>query len=104
MQIFSPDYKFTRRFGQQGTRPGDFVRPKGVAFDSEGNIWVVDAAFNNFQIFDPQGHVLMFVGAFGNVPGAFNLPEGIYIDKSDRVFISDQLNARVQVFQYLGGK
>jgi NHL repeat len=104
VEVFSPDYKFIRRIGQQGTRPGDFIRPKGVAFDSDGNLWVVDAAFNNFQIFDPQGHVLMFVGAFGNVPGAFNLPEGIYIDKSDRVFISDQLNARVQVFQFLGGK
>jgi len=103
VEIFSPDYKFIRRIGGQGTRPGNFVRPKGLAFDSEGNLWVADAAFNNFQIFNPKGRVLMFIGNFGNVPGAFDLPEDIYIDQKNRVYVTDQLNARVQVFQFLGG-
>jgi len=103
VQIFSPDFKFVRRFGGQGDIPGYFTRPKGVAFDSEGNIWVVDAAFNNFQIFDPKGRVLMFVGSYGSAPGAFNLPMGIYIDQQDRVYVGDALNSRVQVFQFLGG-
>ena len=103
VQVFTPDYKFVRRFGSQGDRPGEFIRPKGVAIDSEGNYWVVDAAFNNFQIFSPKGVLLMWVGQFGNVPGAFNLPMGIYIDKSQKVYVSDQLNHRVQVFQFLGG-
>ena len=103
VQIFSPDFKFVRRFGGRGDQPGYFTRPKGVAFDSEGNIWVVDAAFNNFQIFDPQGAILMFVGTYGDTPGAFNLPMGIYIDKQDRVYVGDALNSRVQVFQFLGG-
>jgi len=103
VQIFSPDYKFVRRFGSRGDRPGYFTRPKGVAFDSEGNIWVVDAAFNNFQIFDPKGTILMFVGNYGKGPGDFNLPLGIYIDRQDRVYVGDALNSRVQVFQFLGG-
>ena len=103
VQIFSPDFKFVRRFGGHGDRPGYFTRPKGVAFDSEGNIWVVDAAFNNVQIFDPQGTILMFVGSYGNTPGAFKLPLGINIDKQDRVYVGDALNSRVQVFQFLGG-
>jgi len=92
-----------RRFGAQGNRPGEFIRPKGVAIDNEGNYWVVDAAFNNFQIFSPNGVLLMWVGQFGNVPGAFNLPMGIYIDKSQKVYVSDQLNHRLQIFQFLGG-
>jgi DNA-binding beta-propeller fold protein YncE len=103
VQVFTPDYKFVRRFGTQGNRPGEFIRPKGVAIDNEGNYWVVDAAFNNFQIFSPKGVLLMWVGQFGNVPGAFNLPMGIYIDKSQKVYVSDQLNHRVQIFQFLGG-
>ncbi|MBZ5532842.1 MAG: hypothetical protein LAO20_15540 [Acidobacteriia bacterium] len=103
VQIFTPEFKFVRRFGKQGDRPGEFIRPKGVAIDSEGNYWVVDAAFNNFQIFSPKGDLLMWVGQFGNVPGAFNLPMGIYIDKSQKVYVSDQLNHRVQIFQFLGG-
>jgi DNA-binding beta-propeller fold protein YncE len=92
-----------RRIGRQGDRPGYLTRPKGVAFDSEGNIWVVDAAFNNFQIFDPQGRILMFVGSYGSAPGTFNLPLGISIDQQDRVYVADALNARVQIFQFLGG-
>jgi len=103
VQVFTPDYKFVRRFGAQGDRPGDFIRPKGIAIDKEGNYWVVDAAFNNFQIFNAKGALLMWVGQFGNVPGAFNLPLGIYIDKTQKVYVSDQLNHRVQVFQFLGG-
>jgi len=103
VQVFSPDFKFVRRFGHQGYHPGEFVRPKGLAYDREGNIWVVDAAFNNFQIFTPDGHVLMFVGSAGRQPGQFEVPMAISIDKNNRVHVSDSLNGRVQVFLFLGG-
>jgi DNA-binding beta-propeller fold protein YncE len=103
VKIFNADYKFVRTFGTQAMSPGNFVRPKGIAFDSEGNIWVADAAFNNFQIFAPTGQVRMFVGSPGAGPGQFQLPNALYIDKNDRVYVGDQLNGRVQVFQFLGG-
>lgn len=103
VEVFSPEGKFLRRIGRQGPRPGEFVRPKGLAYDSEGHLWVVDAAFNNFQIFSPEGKVLMFVGAMGQNPGEFNLPMDIYIDKNNRVYVTDSLNARVEIFQFLGG-
>ena len=102
VKIFDADFKFVRKFGQQAMSPGNFVRPKGVAYDSEGNIWVADAAFNNFQIFDPSGHVRMFIGAPGMGPGQFQMPNGLFIDRNNRVYVSDQLNNRVQVFQFLG--
>jgi len=102
VRVFDANFKFVRRFGQQAMSPGNFVRPKGIAFDSEGNIWVADAAFNNFQIFDPTGHVRMFVGSPGIGPGQFQLPNGLFIDKNNRVYVGDQLNGRVQVFQFLG--
>jgi DNA-binding beta-propeller fold protein YncE len=103
VEIFSAEYKFVRRFGRQGYRPGEFVRPKGIAYDHEGHLWVVDAAFNNFQIFTPDGKILMFVGSKGSNPGQFEVPLAITIDKQNRVYVSDSLNARVQVFQFLGG-
>jgi DNA-binding beta-propeller fold protein YncE len=103
VKVFDANFKFVRKFGQQAMNPGNFVRPKGIAFDSEGNIWVADAAFNNFQIFAPTGQIRMFVGSTGIAPGQFQVPNGLYIDKNDRVYVSDQLNGRVQVFQFLGG-
>lgn len=104
VEEFSPDFKFLRRFGTQGTGPGMFIRPKGIAFDREGHIYVVDGAFNNFQIFTADGHVLMYVGSFGTGPGQFDLPLSIFINPHDRIYVTDELNARVEIFQFLGGK
>jgi len=84
-----------------GDRPGSFANPKGIALDSDGHIYVTDAAFCNVQIFDSQGNVLLFVGQLGPRPGYFHLPAGIAIDENDRIYVADQLNSRIQVFQYL---
>ena len=102
VEIFTPEYKWKRRVGECGNQLGMFTRPKGVAFDQEGNLYVVDNAFNNFQIFDGEGHLRMFVGTSGYGPGAFWLPNAIYIDKSNRVYVSEFYGNRVQVFQFLG--
>jgi len=77
---FTPDGKFVRRFGEIGQLPGNFARPKGIAVDRDGRVFVGDAAFQNVQIFDRQGRVLM---AFGQPPdGAqgLNLPADVSID------------------------
>jgi DNA-binding beta-propeller fold protein YncE len=72
-----------------------------VAVDSDGNIYVVDALFDNIQVFDKDGRLLLAFGGPGHDFGKFWLPSGIYIDKDDYIFISDTYNRRVQVFQYL---
>ena len=69
--------------------------------DSEGHIYVTDAAFNNFQIFDQEGRLLLWIGGAGREPGQFYIPSGLYVDKSDRIYVTDTFNRRIQVFQYL---
>jgi len=69
--------------------------------DSEGNVYVVDAAFGNFQVFNEKGDLLLIVGTGGKGPGGFLLPAGMYIDEQDRIFVVDSMNLRVQSFQYL---
>jgi DNA-binding beta-propeller fold protein YncE len=78
---FTPEGKFVRRFGEAGQAPGDFARPKGIAVDRAGRVYVGDAAFQNVQIFDDRGRVLMAFGqpADGS-PGGLNLPAGVAID------------------------
>lgn len=102
VEIFTAKYKWSRRIGDCGNQPGTFTRPKGVAFDSDGNLYVVDNAFNNFQVFDPDGHLRMFVGTTGLTPGKFWMPNAIYIDKKNQVYVSEFFGNRVQVFQFLG--
>ena len=102
VQIFDLAGRVVGKLGEVGANLGQFARPKGVGVDSEGNVHVTDAAFNNFQIFNPRGELLLFVGGVGTQPGEFWLPAGMHIDNHDRIFVVDQYNRRVQVFQYLG--
>ena len=89
-------------FGEEGNGPGTFSRPKGVAGDRAGNIWVVDALFDNIQIFDSAGRLLLIVGRSGQEPGEFWSPAGIGI-QGDMVYVADTFNNRIQVLKYLGG-
>ncbi|MCK4340663.1 MAG: 6-bladed beta-propeller [Phycisphaerae bacterium] len=88
-------------FGRKGDAAGDFARPRSVAVDSDGHIYVLDNQFENVQIFNGEGRLLMAFGRGGQGPGEFSLPSGITIDQQDRIWIADSYNRRVQVFQYL---
>jgi len=101
VQLIDLDGKCLRTIGQRGDGAGDFALPKGVAFDSEGHLYVVDAQFENVQVFDAMGQLLMAFGEEGRTPGQFWLPSGITIDERDRIWVADSGNHRIQVFEYL---
>jgi hypothetical protein len=69
--------------GRISDTAGSFVRPKHIAIDSEGIVYVVDAAFDNVQMFNEEGHVLMFFGSGGGHPGSMDLPAGICVNEAD---------------------
>lgn len=53
IQQFSNEGRFLRGFGeQQGSEPGQFLAPHGVALDSRGHLYVVDAYNHRIQKFD----------------------------------------------------
>ncbi|MFQ5865945.1 MAG: 6-bladed beta-propeller [bacterium] len=103
VQIFTPNGKFVKTFGQVGNLPGNLYRPKGIGLDSEGHIYVSDAAFSNVQIFDRDGKLLLHFGSFGSGLADLRLPAGMYIDEQDQVYVVDQFNNRIQIYQYLSG-
>jgi len=43
--VFTPDGKEIKRFGTQGSGPGEFDLPTDVVFDTQGNIYVSEALF-----------------------------------------------------------
>jgi DNA-binding beta-propeller fold protein YncE len=89
--------------GKRGLFIGDLVRPKGVASDSEHNIYVVESNHDYLLVYNRRGEFLIPIGGVGGGPGNFHLPSGLWIDKRNRVFVADTLNSRVAVFQFLGG-
>lgn len=101
VQLLDLDGRCLTTIGQKGNGAGDFALPKGVAFDSEGHLYVVDAQFENVQIFDSAGRLLLAFGREGRDPGEFWLPSGIAIDQQNRIWIADGGNRRIQVFAYL---
>ena len=91
------------QIGKRGPYLGNMVRPKGVATDSEHNIYVVESNHDYLLIYNQLGEFLMAIGGNGEAPGNFHLPAGVWTDSRNRIFVADTLNSRVSVFQFLGG-
>lgn len=79
IKVFDTNGTWLKSIGSYGKRPGQFVRPKGLALNNEGHLFAVDAAFENVQIFNNQDRLLMFFGKTKG-PGQMWLPAGITID------------------------
>jgi DNA-binding beta-propeller fold protein YncE len=92
-----------REIGTRGLNVGNLVRPKGVAVDSEGNVYVVESYYDHLLVFNRRGEFLMPIGGVGQETGRFFLPAGVWTDAQNRVYLADMFNGRVMVFQFLGG-
>lgn len=104
VQVVDPETGKARLIiGQQGLRVGDLMRPKGVAVDSEGNVYVVESYGDYLLVYNSKGEFLMPIGGTGKSIGKFFLPSGVWVDATDRVFVADMFNGRVSMFQFLGG-
>jgi DNA-binding beta-propeller fold protein YncE len=104
VQVFDRAGVFQYSIGKPGDGLGYMFRPKGVAVDSEGDMYVVDAVLGVVQVFNRQGQLLYYFGTQGTQAGQFQLPSGLFIDRDDHVYVVDSFNRRVQVFQYAGLK
>jgi DNA-binding beta-propeller fold protein YncE len=101
VQGFDRSGKLRRVFGNLGSSTGTFSRAKGLAVDSEGDIYTAESLLETVQIFDGEGRFLYYFGNTGAGPGEFQLPAGVWIDPQDRIYVADSLNRRVQVFQFV---
>ena len=82
--------------------PDTFARPKGIAVDGDGHIWVADEMEDRLQVFNREGQLLTYIGlGHGELPGQFKALVGVAIDKQNRVFTTEQYPGRLQVFRYV---
>jgi DNA-binding beta-propeller fold protein YncE len=88
LQMFSPDGRVRRVFGEKGTKPGHILRGHGLAFDRQGRLYVTDVDNMRVSIFDPDGKFVKAWGREGINPGEFNAPHGLYLDPNDDVFVN----------------
>lgn len=88
--------------GGEGSGPGEYKEPRGIALDPKGNVYVAD--FRNYRIqkFDAKGNFVASWGEDGNYPGQFKDPCGVAADGKGRVCVADTFNHRVQAFDESG--
>lgn len=90
-----------------------FMRPMGVACDSQGNMYVTDSLQNRVCVFNKDGRYLFQFGGIGVAwptqgtlatwkPGLFNSPYGIDIDDRGDIYVVDCQNQQLQVFNGSG--
>jgi DNA-binding beta-propeller fold protein YncE len=79
---FRKDGTFLMSWGKEGTGPGEFNVPHGIAMDSTGRVFVADRGNNRIQIFDQQGKYLGEWKQFGK-------PCGLFIDAKDNIYVAD---------------
>jgi DNA-binding beta-propeller fold protein YncE len=103
VHVFDRSGQFLYGIGTIGEISGTMYRPKGIAVDSEGNVYVVDGIFDTVQVFNRKGELLYYFGRTGDGPAEFQLPTGLFIDRSDRIYVVDSFNHRVEVFKYSAG-
>jgi sugar lactone lactonase YvrE len=94
---FDRDGKMIRSFGERV-----FVRPHGVRFDPEGNLWAIDDGGHFVVKMDSAGRVRMVLGrksSPGEAPDTFNRPTDIAFAASGDFYVSDGYgNSRVVKF------
>ncbi len=93
--------------GSSGSGNGEFLRPRGIALDAAGNVYVVDSGNRRVQKFTPAG---TFITEWGEAaaapiqPGQFSDPAGIAVDSAGDVYVTDRTStSRVQKFRLQGG-
>ncbi len=86
---YTRDGKFIKEFGRHGRKPGEFMGPHGLAFDSKGRLFVADRSNNRIQIFDKDMKIVDEWRHFGR-------PSGVWILKDDTLIVSDsESNQRI---------
>jgi len=74
-----------------------FYMPSDIAFDKDGNIYVLDSGNHRIQKFSQDGQYLATIGNAGEGPGEFQYPFSFDIDKEGYLYVSDSGNQRIQV-------
>ena len=87
IQVFSPEGKFLRIFGEKGTGPGQILRAHGLGFDTQQRLYVTDVDNMRVNVYTHSGEFLYSWGKDGMSPGELNAPHGIALDANNDVFV-----------------
>lgn len=92
------DHRFLGQFGGYGRGDGQFVWPRSIALDADGQVYAADDFLNRVSVFDPDGVYRAGWGESGSDAGQLNGPCGMACDADGNILVVDSQNHRVQKF------
>ena len=102
IQVKPREFRPVMSFGKQGTYPGEFDAPWGVAVNEDGQIAATDMRNHRVQVFTNEGKLLLSFGKEGRDQGQFINPCGVTYDRDGHLLVVDRGNNRIQQFSKEG--
>ena len=93
--VLNSDLSISSAFDGKGSAKGKLQLPKGIAFDSIGNVLVADPGNSNIQVFTAEGKFLRIMEKNG---GKLNWPVGVAVNAEGVTFVSEYFGGCVSVF------
>jgi tripartite motif-containing protein 71 len=102
IQEFDSSHAWVRTWGSSapstGSATGAFNKPKGIAIDTSGNVWVADSGNNRIQGFGSTGVFIQAWGSSGTGDGNLSGPSDIDVQPGGAILVDDFGHDRVQRF------
>ena len=98
IQVFTPEGRSLRTFGNQGNGDGQLKFPNSITIDRNDIVYVADRNNCCISMFTTQGQLLGSFGSKGTVEGQLYYPSGVAIGEDGFILVSDCGNSRIQKF------
>jgi len=95
------ELEFIKTIGEMDSENEEliFYMPTDIAFDSEGNVYILDSGNHRIQKFSPQGDYLATIGRMGQGPGEFQYPQSLTLDAEGYMYVAEMGNPIIHVLK-----
>lgn len=93
---YDKERQFVKCWGSAGQNPGQFSRPRALAFGPDGHLYVADACNHRIQVFSKDGKLIRVFGVIGPEPGQFRYPYDLAFSPDGHLYVVEYGNHRVQ--------
>jgi len=100
--VFTTAGVFLEKWSARSSIAGQFHLPRGVAYDPQGYVYIVDSENERIQKFSSDGQLITTWGSYGSGAGRFTSPYDIDVDSLGNVYVVDRSNSRIQKFDSSG--
>ena len=99
---YSLQAEFLSVIGCRGNKNGQFKYPRGLAFNNNKLLYVVDGLNYRVQVFQEDNTFAFSFGKRRNNPGQFQFPVRIAIDPNNNVLVTDYVANCIHLFTHNG--